>query len=336
MVRLVALSTAAALLLALGACSGDDEVTPSPSPSETVMTDPSAEPSAEESTSEPVPVSDNLDGISVSGERLAMPNIEFTSPFAIDETRSRVEIQGDGTNKATADSTLLVMYIGVNGRSGETFDESYTDNMQIPFDMTQVITGFQKGLEGKVAGDRVLIAMPSSDGYGDTGNSGAGIEAGDTLIFVVDIIQVAYSEPEGEAIAPESGLPTVEGETDAPKVVIPSTEAPSEMKKQLLIEGTGATVKAEDTIMVNYAEYRWDTKSMVRQTYGYSPLTGALAQTIPGWQEALVDVPAGSRVLLVLPADKAYPDGNSNLDIPAGTAMVYVIDVLMTYQSTSG
>ena len=45
------------------------------------------------------------------------------------------------------------------------------------------------------------MSLPPADGYGATGNSGAGITGTDTLVFVVDIV---------DAIGPNAG-----GQTDA-------------------------------------------------------------------------------------------------------------------------
>ncbi len=68
--------------------------------------------------------------------------------------------------------------------------------------------GFSKGLTGQKQGSRVLIAMPGADGYDASGGSPqAGIEVGDTLIFVVDIEATTLSGPEGTAVAPKAGLP---------------------------------------------------------------------------------------------------------------------------------
>ena len=62
-----------------------------------------------------------------------------------------------------------------------------------------MVPGFSKGLTGQKQGSRVLIAMPGTDGYDSSGgNPQAGIEVGDTLIFVVDIVAVPLEGPEGD------------------------------------------------------------------------------------------------------------------------------------------
>ena len=72
----------------------------------------------------------------------------------------------------------------------------------------------------------------------------------------------------------------------------------------------------------------------MKQTYGYSPLDGALSATIPGWQTGLVGQTVGSRVLLVVPAPQAYPSGNPRIDVKPGETMVYVVDILFAYETS--
>jgi len=40
------------------------------------------------------------------------------------------------------------------------------------------------------AGSRVLLVVPPKDGYGSKGNVSAGIKGTDTLVFVVDVLDV--------------------------------------------------------------------------------------------------------------------------------------------------
>jgi peptidylprolyl isomerase len=41
----------------------------------------------------------------------------------------------------------------------------------------------------------------------------------------------------------------------------------------------------------------------------------------------------GSRVLLVVPPAQAYPSGNPRSDIKVGETMVYVVDILFSYEA---
>ena len=113
--------------------------------------------------------------------------------------------------------SVEVNYYGVNGRTGKKFDESFTNGQPVAFSLAQVVPGFSKGLVGQRQGSRVLIAMPGKDGYDPMGgNPQAGIEVGDTLIFVVDLVDVQLAGPEGSTVQPR-GLPTVTDKVVSPR-----------------------------------------------------------------------------------------------------------------------
>jgi peptidylprolyl isomerase len=85
--------------------------------------------------------------------------------------------------------TVTVHYVGVNWRTGEVFDGSWERGQPAQFPTTGVIEGFQKALVGQNVGSQVMAVIPPAQGYGPQGgNAQAGIEADDTLVFVVDIL----------------------------------------------------------------------------------------------------------------------------------------------------
>ncbi|MDR0488493.1 MAG: FKBP-type peptidyl-prolyl cis-trans isomerase [Propionibacteriaceae bacterium] len=281
---------------------------------------------------EPLP-STTIDGIEVTGAFGEEPTVVVPEGWSITSTQAQIITQGDGP-AAFVTGLIQANYVGINGRTGEIFDSSWERGAPVTFALNQVVPGFQKGLNGQKVGTRVLIAMPGADGYdANGGQESAGIEIGDTLVFLVDILKAQYPEPTGTQIpANDPQMPTVTGPLDAPEVTIPQgVEAPTELKVQVLVEGDGPEITAMDTMAVNYAEYLW-TGTMIRQTYGFEPLMGYLMGTIPGWQEGLVGLNVGSRVLLVVPPELGYPEGNPKIGIPEGSTSVFVIDILYSAQ----
>lgn len=317
------LITALACLLALTAC-GSPAATPSPTATPTTASPtPSPSPS--------VKVSDSLAAIKVTGGFGKQPKISVKTPFTIDKTRVDVLSAGKG-RKALADGWVSVDYHGVNGRTGEVFDSSFTRGAPASFSLARVVTGFKTGLTGQAVGSRVLIAMPGSDGYDASGGSADGsIQVGDTLIFVVDILDASVAQPTGKTVTPPSGLPTVTGgAADSPTVTIPSGSAPSSMSATVLIEGDGAKVTKKSTIVARYVGYSWKTGKLIDDQFA-TVSEGELSSTIPGWQTGLVGKRAGSRVLLVLPPKDGFPQGSNNPPVEAGDTVVYVVDVLFAY-----
>jgi len=285
------------------------------------------------SISQPTP-STNLDSIEATGGFGESPVVTVPAPWAIDSTQTRILVQGSGATVVDPQGYVDVNYYGVNARTGERFDDSYSNNTSVSFPLSGTIPGFSKGLTGQKVGTRLIIAIPGADGYDSKGgNSNAGIEIGDTLVFVVDILRAQFDQPTGATqTISDTSLPTVSGDLETPTVTMPSGSAPTSLVVQPLIVGPDPdmTVQSSDGIVVDYAEYIWESGSMVRQTYGFSPLQGKLSATIPGWQQALVGQPLGSRLLVIVPPDQAYPQGYPKLGVPQGSTMVYVIDLLFS------
>jgi peptidylprolyl isomerase len=105
---------------------------------------------------------------------------------------SNVLIQGHGATVAKG-QTLLMQYTGVDWNTGKNFDSSFSRKTAFSTAIGEgtVIAGWDQGLVGKHVGDRVLLVIPPSLGYGPQGGqSSAGIGAKDTLVFVVDIVAV--------------------------------------------------------------------------------------------------------------------------------------------------
>lgn len=297
-------------------------------------------PSASTSASAPAPApaspsaapakikaSNNFDLVTVTGDYGKEPKVAVKSPWGIDKTRTKVLKPSDGA-VVEAGSTVQVDYYGVNGRTGKKFDDSYSRGAPVAFPLDQVVPGFSKGLVGQRQGSRVVIAMPGPDGYDASGGRpDAGIEVGDTLIFVVDIV-VPLTGPKGSSVEPKKGLPTVSDKGGVPAISVPKTAAPAELQVQPLIKGTGAKVTAADTVTFNYRWVTWSDGKLLEETYSAKPAKAPLAQLLPGMQKGLTGQPVGSRVLLVIPPADGYPEGNAEPKVEKGETLVMVVDVL--------
>ena len=97
---------------------------------------------------------------------------------------------GDGT-EAVAGKSVKVHYVGVAHSTGEEFDASYNRGEPLRFRLGvgQVIPGWDQGVEGMKVGGRRKLVIPPHLGYGDRGAGGV-IKPGETLIFVVDLLDV--------------------------------------------------------------------------------------------------------------------------------------------------
>ncbi len=93
--------------------------------------------------------------------------------------------------EAKAGDQVLVHYVGVAHSTGEEFDASYNRGapLDFPLGAGRVIAGWDQGVQGMTVGGRRQLVIPPHLGYGDRGAGGV-IKPGETLIFVVDLVDV--------------------------------------------------------------------------------------------------------------------------------------------------
>jgi peptidylprolyl isomerase len=93
--------------------------------------------------------------------------------------------------EAKAGDQVLVHYVGVAHSTGEEFDASYNRGAPLDFPLGggRVIAGWDQGVQGMKVGGRRQLVIPPHLGYGDRGAGGV-IKPGETLIFVVDLVDV--------------------------------------------------------------------------------------------------------------------------------------------------
>ena len=97
---------------------------------------------------------------------------------------------GEGA-EAVAGQQVTVHYVGVAWSTGEQFDASWDRNDTFGFGLgaRQVISGWDEGVAGMRVGGRRSITIPPHKGYGAAGAGGV-IKGGETLVFVVDLLEV--------------------------------------------------------------------------------------------------------------------------------------------------
>lgn len=327
--RIALAASAVALSAILAACGGAPAETPSAAPTaaETAAATPSAEATPTPSR-EPIPVSNSIDGIQVAGEPGSAPTVTIPTPFAIDETRTRTLVEGQADAPAAeADSIVEVQYVGVNGRTGETFDSSWERGKPSLFELQQMVAGFTKGVTGAKPGQRLLVAMPGTDAYDGQGGKPPKIEVGDTLFFVVDVLAVSVKDAVGAAENPQ--LPVTLGEAEGkPTVTIDTASTPpAELVAVPVIKGAQRAVGADDYVLVKYRMYSWKTGELIDDKFA-APVAGQINQTLEGFKQGIVGQPIGSRVVLVVPPKVGYEKPSQNPPVEAGDTVVYVVDIL--------
>ena len=119
------------------------------------------------------------------------PEIDFPGDEAPGDLVIEDLKDGDGA-EAGAGDTVKAHYVGVAHSTGEEFDASWNRGAPLEFRLGvgQVIRGWDEGIVGMRVGGRRRLTIPADMAYGDRG-AGSVIKPGETLIFVVDLVDVA-------------------------------------------------------------------------------------------------------------------------------------------------
>jgi peptidylprolyl isomerase len=118
------------------------------------------------------------------------PEVDFPGgepPADLESTDLR---EGDGA-EAKAGDAVSVHYVGVAWSTGEEFDSSWDRGAPLRFQLGvgQVISGWDRGVQGMKVGGRRRLHIPAHLAYGNRG-AGRVIGPGETLIFVCDLVSV--------------------------------------------------------------------------------------------------------------------------------------------------
>jgi peptidylprolyl isomerase len=127
--------------------------------------------------------------------------------------------------------------------------------------------------------------------------------------------------------APVSPNPPAKGEPTVPPVTGP---APTTLVVKDLKKGTGAAVKAGQTLTVNYVGVSCSNGKVFDASYPRKqPFSFALGkgQVIKGWDQGLVGMHIGGQRELVIPADLGYGPGGSGAIRPNET-LIFVVDLV--------
>lgn len=282
---------------------------------------------------------DALARIKVSGEVGAKPSLDFDAPLEVSDSGFTVLEKGSG-DPIRLDQQFLLQLTLVNGRTGDvavsTLDPGQTAKT-LRYTDEDLFPVLQKALTGRRQGARVLVAAAADDAYGDAGAPQYGIKPGDSLVMVADVVAVppttVLDAPEGQAVTPRNGMPTVvQRDGDVLRLRFGPRAIPKPRKLVVvpLVRGTGPEARSDSLITIDYLGQLWKKPTVVASTYGKEPMTFALGtgNVIKAWDRALVGVPRGSRVLVLAPPALAFQSTGQPPTIPGNATIAYVIDVL--------
>ncbi|HVB43517.1 MAG TPA: FKBP-type peptidyl-prolyl cis-trans isomerase [Streptosporangiaceae bacterium] len=267
------------------------------------------------------------------------PSVQIPAQQPSGSLVTKTLVQGTGPVLAPGDSYLANFDVYVwRGKTHKLLFSSYATTPEV-LPVTMSLSGLQKAVAGQRVGSRVLAVLPPKYGYGAQGNSQIGVRPTDTLVWVIDVIQSfpPNASASGTHITDGGGaLPTVHATPgNSPQISIPKNTPPSKLVVKTLIKGTGTPVKAGQAIVVRYVGSIWRTGKVFNDNWPsitqptVPPNVFVLGQLIPAWNNGLVGVPVGSRVMLVVPPAQGYgKTGQSSAGINGTDTLVFVVDVL--------
>lgn len=306
--RRTAAAIIAATLLLAGCSGGGDDPDPTSSAS---------------STADAADALAALDEVTVTGDPGTEPEITADWPFEIGADAAKVLDAGDGAD--IADGQLISLHLrAVSGTDGADQGGTYSGDPQSYWMSDQSSSTLPEALANAVIGQqvgvRVLYAGPRTLDSGEESS----------LIWVVDVMatQDVLDAPDGEAVTPAEGLPTVTlGDDGEPSITTVDTAAPTDLVVQQLIQGTGPEVTSTGTVVANYSGWLWDGTSFDSSWSRGAPTDFSLSQVIAGWTQGLAGQTVGSQVLLIVPPDLGYGDEDTS-SIPGGSTLIFVVDIL--------
>jgi peptidylprolyl isomerase len=125
--------------------------------------------------------------VDVTSDMATEPVVTITPGDPAAELITKDVVVGEGA-AVPAGATVTAHYVGYGAGTSQMFDSSWQRGEPATFPLSNVILGWQQGLVGMQVDGRRLLIIPAELGYGDSPPPGSGIEPGETLVFVVDLV----------------------------------------------------------------------------------------------------------------------------------------------------
>ncbi|MFJ4033430.1 FKBP-type peptidyl-prolyl cis-trans isomerase [Streptomyces griseoluteus] len=128
-------------------------------------------------------------------------------------------------------------------------------------------------------------------------------------------------------------------ELTKPEVEVPEGDAPTELTIRDLVVGDGAEVKSGMVVRVHYVgvtfasgkefDASWDRREPFKFALGGG-------KVIKGWDRGIKGMRVGGRREIIVPPRLGYGNQSPTPSIPAGSTLVFVVDLLDVYSRTTG
>lgn len=311
--RSFALIVSAALVVGLSACSTSS------------ASDPSCTPLAESGSA--------VDKVKVTGGFGELPTAEFPTPLTASKTERKILVEGDGAPALPGGAVTLDFSI-YNGETGEILGQTKYDGTDLQtssLDDTSLIHGLVATIQCAKAGSQIVSVIAPTDLLDQNGQPVGDLGKDTTLVVVADLVSTSLARANGKDQPAQDGFPAVVLDANGvPGVTVPKTKAPTELKVEVLKKGDGPVVQAGGSVTVHYTGVLWSDGTVFDSSWSRkSPATFSLNGVVPGFAQALEGQTVGSQIVAIIPPELGYGQ-QDNGTIPAGSTLVFVIDILGT------
>ncbi|NLB46790.1 MAG: hypothetical protein GX814_03430 [Microbacteriaceae bacterium] len=255
-----------------------------------------------------VAAGDASKALKIEGEFGGEITLASETPVTATELQRSVLIEGDGDALADGDvvDATFNIFSGADGTllSSEEAQVVNSTDMLMPWALDV--------LACSSIGDRVAAVAPVADILDAAVAESFSLDQSSSLVLVFDLLGV---DKGCEATLPrDMNYPEVDlgdGATE-PLITIPECmEAPTELEIDVLVEGNGPVVEADQKVMTNYVGVDWNGAERFDGNWSETGIEFSTAQgaLIEGFTQAMIGQKVGSVILVTMPPELGYNDG---------------------------
>ena len=286
-----------------------------------------------------VPEGDSAALVTARGAFGSPPRVDFPTPLRSDTAQSAIIDAGEGDQIAAGQIVDFQVSL-FDGVSGELITQSAYDDEQAPLRRAAgaEIDLLAGSLQCVAVGSRMAVTGTIEDVFGaDTLDASLGLSNTDPIVMVFDIEAAYLGRATGTPQLGASGIPAVVTTPDGiPGVTIPDEAPSTELRAHTLVLGDGTPLAEGDRAVLHYTGLLWGSKTIFDSSWERAaPVTFTIASfeddpngVVPGLATGLIGKTVGSQVIVVIPPEFGYPEGQSPASIPPGSTMVFVVDIL--------
>ncbi len=258
-----------------------------------------------------------------------VPEVEFDAPLDITETAAKVVYTGDGDTVAEGQS-ITFQFVALNADdasvSGDTYSQAAA-TLPVNDQLKEQDPVLYEVLLGAKVGSHIAYAFPEAQAAAAEGEEEQStqvmvlsVQSAQDTVEMLPQDEAAARNAEGNLLMSSDDVAKLEsdgklpevtfGDDGVPSITVPeNAEDPDKLVVKVLEEGDGAVAGETSTVKANYLGVSLRDGTTFDSSYeGGEALEFGLDGVISGWTYGLAGQKAGSKLLLVLPAELAYGD----------------------------